>query len=75
MSKLPQVSGADGVGALQKIGFTVRRRASIDLPVIGNNGLRKRIVATHDDMAALLPRDIEACSLQCRNTFSSRKTR
>ncbi len=33
--------------------------------------LRRRVIAAEDDMASLLPLEVEACSLECLDTFST----
>ncbi len=47
MSKLPQVSGADLVGALQKMGFTVRRQHGSHIIMRRDNPFAQTVVPNH----------------------------
>ncbi len=47
MSKLPQVSGADVVRALQKIGFTVRRQHGSHIIMRRDNPFAQTVVPNH----------------------------
>ncbi len=47
--------------------------AAVDLPVIGNDRLRKRIVTPHDDVATVLPPDSEAEFLKRADNNRNRK--
>ncbi|MBV9658451.1 MAG: type II toxin-antitoxin system HicA family toxin [Verrucomicrobia bacterium] len=47
MSKLPQVSGADVVRALQKIGFTVRRQHGSHIILRRDDPFAQTVVPNH----------------------------
>ncbi len=47
MSKLPQVSGAEVVRALQKIGFTVRRQHGSHIILRRDNPFAQTVVPNH----------------------------
>lgn len=47
MSKLPQVSGAEVVRALQKIGFTVRRQHGSHIIMRRDNPFAQTVVPNH----------------------------
>ena len=47
MSKLPQVSGADLVGALQKMSFTVRRQHGSHIIMRRDNPFAQTVVPNH----------------------------
>lgn len=47
MSKLPQVSGADVVRALQKIGFTVRRQHGSHIILRRHDPFAQTVVPNH----------------------------
>ena len=47
MSKLPQVSGADVVGALQKLGFTVRRQHGSHIIMRRDDPFVQTVVPNH----------------------------
>ena len=47
MSKLPQVSGADVVRALQKLGFTVRRQHGSHLILRRDDPFAQTVVPNH----------------------------
>ena len=47
MSKLPQVSGADVVRALQKIGFSVRRQHGSHIIMRRDNPFAQTVVPNH----------------------------
>ena len=47
MSKLPQVSGADAVRALQKIGFSVRRQHGSHIILRRNDPFAQTVVPNH----------------------------
>ena len=50
MSKLPQVSGAEVVRALQKLGFTVRRQHGSHLILRRDNPFAQTVVPNHDQI-------------------------
>ena len=47
MSKLPQVSGADVVAALQKLGFTVRRQHGSHIIMRRDDPFAQTVVPNH----------------------------
>lgn len=47
MSKLPQVSGQEVVGALQKLGFTVRRQHGSHIILRRNDPFAQTVVPNH----------------------------
>jgi predicted RNA binding protein YcfA (HicA-like mRNA interferase family) len=47
MSKLPQVSGADVVRALQKIGFSIRRQHGSHIIMRRDNPFAQTVVPNH----------------------------
>ena len=47
MSKLPQVSGPDVVGALQKLGFTVRRQHGSHIIMRRDSPFAQTVVPNH----------------------------
>ncbi len=50
------------------------QRAAVELFVVGNNQLGKRVVATQDDMAAVLSLLVEPGFLECPHTLSAGET-